>query len=226
MTTAAARSSRSLRLLIVGGVLALLVGLALIPEVQHFLVRGFQAMTSRDPQVTRAFVDDLGWAGPLALLVAYVVQAVILFLPSVAITAVTVRAYGPVEGFLLVYAGTLLGAAAGYGLGRALGDTLVRALAGERARTAAHEFTEKHGVQGVVLVRLMPALPGEAVSLVAGATRMGFRPFMLATAAGVLPVTLLVVWLSESIERLIWGGLIMSLVVAAVTLTRFLLQRR
>ena len=77
-----------------------------------------------------------------------------------------------------------------------------------------------------MLVRLMPILPAEAMSLVAGAAGMGFRPFMLATAVGVLPVTLLVVWLSGDLHRLVVGLGIFSLVVAGVALGRFLVQRR
>ncbi|WP_034413126.1 TVP38/TMEM64 family protein [Deinococcus marmoris] len=224
--TAARRPPRHLRLILMAGLLALLLGTLLIPEVRGFLGRGYAALISQDPEVTHRFVYTLGWAGPVALLVAYVIQAVIPVLPSLVLTAVTVRAYGFVAGFFIVLAGALLGAAAGYGLGRVLGEPMIRALAGERARTQAQSFMNRYGAQGVLLVRLMPVLPAEVLSLVAGAARMGFRPFMLATAVGVLPVTLLVVWLSGSAQRLLWGLVIMSLVVGGLALGRWWLARR
>lgn len=226
MTSLSRHPPRYLRWLILAAALALLVSVGLIPDVREFLGRAYAAMTSHDPRVTRVFVQELGWAGPFALLFAFVVQAVIPALPSLVITAVTVRAYGPVEGFFIVYAGALLGAAAGYGLGRALGDPLVHALAGERARKAAHDFAQRHGLRGVLLVRLMPILPAEAISLVAGAAQMGFRPFMTATALGVLPVTVLVVWLSGSLHRLVLGLATLSVVVALIALGRWALARR
>ncbi|MDV6374936.1 TVP38/TMEM64 family protein [Deinococcus arenicola] len=226
MSAAARRPPPHLRLLLMVGTVALLLGLLLIPDVRAFMGRGYGALTASNPEVTHRFVDTLGWAGPVALLVAYVIQAVIPVLPSLVLTAVTVKAYGLVAGFFIVFAGALLGAAAGYGLGRALGEPMIRALAGEKARTRAQEFMNKHGAQGVLLVRLMPVLPAEVLSLVAGAAYMGFRPFMLATAVGVLPVTLLVVWLSESASRLFWGLAIMSLVVGGVAFARWLLARR
>lgn len=224
--TAARHPPRALRLILAAVFVAAALGLGLQPEVREFLGRGYAALTSQNPEVTHAFVRSLGWAGPVAILVAYVIQAVIPLLPSLVLTAVTVRAYGVVVGFALVFAGALLGAAAGYGLGRALGEPMVRALAGEKARAQAQTFMNRHGTQGVLLVRLMPVLPAEVLSLVAGAARMGFRPFMLATAAGVLPVTLLVVWLAESATRLLWGLAIMSLVVGGVALARWGLARR
>lgn len=224
--TAAVHPPRYLRWLILGGALLLMGGAALQPDVREFLGRAYAALTSSDPRVTHAFVDDLGWAGPLALIAGFVLQAVLPVLPALVMTAVTARAYGPYEGFLIVYVGTMLGAAAGYGLGRVLGDTLIRTLVGERTRLKVHEFTERHGTQGVLMIRLMPVLSADVMNLVAGAARMQFRPFMLATAAGALPVTALVVWLSESGERLLWGMIILSLVVGAVAAGRALIRRR
>ena len=224
--TAARQPPRSLRWLILGAALALLIGVGLLPDVRAFLGTAFAALTSRDPAVTRAFVDGLGWAGPLALIAGFVLQAVLPVLPALVLTAVTARAYGPYEGFLIVYLGTLLGAAAGYWLGRALGNALIRTLVGERTRLKVHEFTERHGTQGVLMIRLMPILSADVMNLVAGAARMEFRPFMLATAAGALPVTVLVVWLSESGERLLWGMVILSVVVAGVAAGRALIRRR
>ena len=103
-----------------------------------------------------------------------------------------------------------------------MGGTLV----GERAHVKVHEFTERHGTQGVLMIRLMPILSADVMNLVAGAARMEFRPFMLATAAGALPVTALVVWLSESGERLLWGMVILSGLVGLVAAGRWLIRRR
>ncbi|MBZ9749618.1 TVP38/TMEM64 family protein [Deinococcus sp. HMF7604] len=223
---AAAHPPRFLRWLILTVTALVLLGICLQPEVRAFLVRAYQALTSSDPQMTQVFVSGLGWAGPLALLAGFVLQAVLPVLPALVMIAVTARAYGPVEGFFIVYAGTLLGAAAGYGLGRLLGDTLVRTLAGERARKTAYDFAQRHGTQGVLMVRLMPVLSADVLNLVAGAARMGFRPFMLATAVGALPVTALVVWLSGSSERLAWGVGLLSAAVGLVVLVRWWLARR
>lgn len=226
MTTATTPPPRYLRWIVLGGAALLLLGTLLLPEVRVFLARGYAALTSTDPAVTHAFVDSLGWAGPLALIAGFVLQAVLPVLPALVMIAVTARAYGPVEGFFIVYIGTLLGAAAGYGLGRWVGDALVRLLAGETARLKAHAFAERYGVQGVVMIRLMPILSSDVMNLVAGAARMGFRPFMLATALGALPVTALVVWLSGNSQRMLWGLGLLSVAVALVAGTRWWLTRQ
>ena len=226
MSAAVTSPPRYLRWLILGTVAGLLVLIGMLPDVREFLVRGYHALTSSDPSVTRAFVEGLGWAGPLALIAGFILQAVVPVLPSLVMTAVTARAYGPVEGFFIVYVGTLLGAAAGYWLGRTVGDSLVRLLAGEKARRTAYDFAQKRGVQGVLMVRLMPILSADAMNLVAGTVRIPFRGFFLANAAGALPVTALVVWLSNSAQRLAWGLGLLSLAVGLFALWRWWSARR
>lgn len=226
MTAAAPAPPAYARWLVLGGCAAALGACLLIPEVRQFLDSAYRALTASDPQVTHAFVRSLGWAGPLALVVGFVLQAVVPVLPALLMIAVTARAYGPAEAFLIVYVGTMLGAVAGYWLGRTVGNSLVRLLVGERAQRRAYEFAERHGAQGVLLVRLMPLLSADAMNLVAGAARIPFRPFMLATLAGALPVTALVVWLSDDTRRMVWGFALLSAGVGGAFLGRWWLGRR
>lgn len=211
---------------VLGGVLVGLLLLGFVPEVRAFVVRAWEALSSSDPAVTRAFVESLGWAGPLALIGGFIVQAVIPVIPALVLIAVTARAYGPLEGFAIVYLGTMLGAVAGYWLGRTVGNSLIRLLIGETARRKTYEFASQHGVQGVLLARLVPLVSADAINLVAGAARMPFRPFMLATLAGALPVTALVVWLSGDLHRLKVGMLALSVVVVLGVLGQQGLKRR
>ncbi|SEI72672.1 Uncharacterized membrane protein YdjX, TVP38/TMEM64 family, SNARE-associated domain [Deinococcus reticulitermitis] len=226
MTAAAPALPAYVRWLIFGGVGAALLGSLLVPEVRVFLGEAYAALTAKDPQVTHAFVRSLGWAGPLALVAGFVLQAVLPVIPAIVMIAVTARAYGPLEAFFIVYTGTMLGATAGYWLGRTVGNSLVRLLIGESARQKAYAFAQQHGAQGVLIFRLMPVLSADAMNLVAGAARMPFRPFLLATLVGALPVTVLVVWLSDDNTRMLWGLGILSAVVALVAGARWWMGQR
>lgn len=64
------------------------------------------------------------------------------------------------------------------------------------------------------------------MNLVAGAAGVPFRAFMLATALGALPVTLLVVWLGGSTGRMAWGLGLLSAAAALVAGGRWWLARR
>ena len=205
--------------------LGLLAALLLPAAPRAFLVEAFHVLTAGDRQQTHAWVAQFGAWGPLALLAAFVLQAVIPVLPALVLVAVSSLAYGPLVGGVIVYAGTLLGAVAGYFVGRWVGSAALHALVGRRARASAYVLARRHGLRGVLLVRLMPVLSSDVVNMVAGALRLRFWPFMGATAAGALPVTVLVVWLAATPQRLTWGVVALSLLVGLMALGRWMWMR-
>ncbi len=219
-----------LRVVVLLAVAALLVFLGLQPAVQAFVTTGYHALFSKDPAVTHDWVLKFGPWGPPVLIVAFAVQAVFPVIPALVLILVSLLAYGSVWGFFIVYVGTLMGAASGYSLGYGVGDPLIRMVAGEKGHRRTHAFAEANGVRGVILIRLMPVLSSDIMNLVAGATRMGFRRFMAATALGALPVTLIITWLAHvtagSPARLGVGLAILSAVVGLTSLIRWLVVRR
>lgn len=206
--------------------LVLLAVLAALPGVRQFAADGFSALSSDDPLVRRAWVQQFGAWGPAALILGMLVQAVIPLLPATADVMIASLAYGPYIGFAIVYTGTLLGAVLGYAVGRWAGSRLVRRLTGQRLAQQAERFARERGWQAVLLVRLMPALKAEVMNLVAGAVSVPFWPFLLASALGALPATALVVWLAATPKRLLWGVLLFSLGTLLVALVRWWLGRR
>ncbi len=204
---------------------AALAALLLPPTHRAFALEAFHVLTGGNREETHAWVAQFGAWGPLALLGAFVLQAVIPVLPALVLVAVSSLAYGPLVGGFIVYGGTLLGAVAGYFVGRWVGSAALHALVGRRARASAYVLARRHGLRGVVLVRLMPVLSSDVVNMVAGALRLRFWPFMLATALGALPVTVLVVWLAATPQRLTWGVVALSAAVAVVAAARWLWLR-
>jgi len=83
-------------------------------------------------------------------------------------------------------AGSLLSGLTTYLIGRTLGRETVRRLAGERLNAISRKLAER-GLLAVVLVRIMPVAPYSIVNIVAGASHIGLRDFLLGTAIGLLP---------------------------------------
>ena len=133
-----------------------------------------------------------------------------------------VLAFGPLRGGALIYAALLLSACLAYALGRALGPWLLERLLGHAARAALNRFVDDYGAGAVVAARLSPAISTDAVSFTAGAVRLGFVRFILATALGTLPLTVLIAWLGADIDRLeggvLWGSALTLLGFAAYVL--------
>lgn len=204
----------------------LLAALLLVPEVRAWLWTAATVLFGPDAAPRHALVGRLEAWGPIALIAGMLVQAVFPLLPAAADVVLAALLYGFWGGFAIVYTGTLLGAALGYRVGQRFGGWAVRRLAGDAMTRRLESFAGQRGVQAVLLVRLMPALKAEVMNLVAGAVGIPFWPFMAASAAGALPATALVVWLSASPQRLLWGVLGLSLAVGLGAAGRWWWRRR
>jgi phospholipase D1/2 len=124
------------------------------------------------------------WA-PLIVLLGYVVAG-FLVVPVILLIITTVFVFGPWVGSLYALVGATLSAAATYGVGRALGRDIVRRLAGPRLNRLSRMLGAR-GVLAMAAVRLLPVAPYSVVNVVAGATHIGTRDFLVGTVIGLSP---------------------------------------
>jgi phosphatidylserine/phosphatidylglycerophosphate/cardiolipin synthase-like enzyme/uncharacterized membrane protein YdjX (TVP38/TMEM64 family) len=124
------------------------------------------------------------WA-PAIVLLGYVVAG-FLVVPVTVLIVATVFMFGPWLGSLYALAGASLSAAATYGVGRALGRDVVRRLAGPRLNRLSRLLGAR-GIVAMVTVRLLPVAPYSIVNLVAGATHIRARDFLVGTVIGLSP---------------------------------------
>jgi len=100
--------------------------------------------------------------------------------------AVTGIVFGPGLGTLYAFAGTLLSAAVTYGLGQWLGRDAVRQLLGARINRLSRRIA-KRGILAMIVIRMLPVAPFSVVNVVAGASHIGFRDYMIGTLLGMAP---------------------------------------
>ncbi len=122
---------------------------------------------------------------PLLVALAFVVGGLML-VPVTLLIAVSVLVFGPVEGAAYALLGATLSASATYGIGRHLGRDLVRRLAGHRLNELSRRLGRR-GLLAIVLVRMMPIAPFTVMNVVAGASHIGWRDFLLGTMIGLVP---------------------------------------
>jgi uncharacterized membrane protein YdjX (TVP38/TMEM64 family) len=122
---------------------------------------------------------------PLVVGCVYVAAALLVF-PVTLLNTVIVIAFDPLVGASYALAGAALSAAVTYGIGRGLGRKTVRRIAGARIN-ALSERLGRRGAAAMALVRLVPIAPYTIVNMVAGASHIGFRDFMIGTVLGLTP---------------------------------------
>ena len=124
------------------------------------------------------------WA-PLAVMVIFVVAGLVLFPLSVLIVVMAL-VYGPVLGPIYTLCGAALSATVTFAIGRRLGRETVRKVAGSRLNALSRRLA-KRGLLPVVIARLLPVGPYSIVNLVAGASHIGWRNFLIGTVLGLAP---------------------------------------
>ncbi len=155
--------------------------------------------TLGDEQALRAWIDQLGPWGPLAIILIMVTAIVMSPIPSGPVALVAGAAYGPLWGTVFVVTGAELGALLAFWLARYLGyDALQR---WGRLRPLLRRLDKQRSqtwLMGLVFVtRLIPFISFDAVSYAAGLTPLAFWRFAGATLAGVVPVAFLLTYLGN-----------------------------
>jgi len=136
------------------------------------------------------------WRVPLVLLI-FVVASVVS-VPILALIGATVVTLGPVLGFIASAAGTMLAAAATFGIGRLIGRKPLHRWLGKRL-DALEQRIAKRGVIAIALIRKVPVAPFTFVNMLIGALGIGFRDFIFGTALGMLPGIAAFAFVSEAV---------------------------
>ncbi|MGW4032038.1 TVP38/TMEM64 family protein [Streptomyces sp. NPDC004838] len=111
------------------------------------------------------------------------------FVPRPLLNLAAGALFGSQVGLVSALAGTVLGAGIAFTLGRLLGQDALRPLLRGRWLAAADHQLSAHGFRSMLAIRLFPGLPFAAANYCAAVSRMGYTPFLLATALGSIPNT-------------------------------------
>ena len=170
---------------------------ALVAAALLALVAAYQALPVQSwAAAYRAWLDGLGWMGWIAFTLIYAVATTAL-VPGAILTLAGGLAFG-LRAFPLVVVGATAGAAASFLAARHLCRDKVRAMMADRPGLRAVDGAMREGDWKVVaLLRLSPALPFSLQNWFLGTTSVRFWPQLWATFFGIMPGTLLYVWIGS-----------------------------
>ncbi|UBZ06590.1 TVP38/TMEM64 family protein [Salegentibacter mishustinae] len=200
--------------LIVSGIIiiGLVAAYFFIPGVRNFLTEAWTVLTSNDEERITNWVSDFGWMGPTMLILAMVAQMFLIVIPSVALMVVSILAYGPIFGSLIIFAAIFTASSVGYFIGRYFGPVIVEKLIGPSNKIKIEDFIEDYGFWAVIVTRINPFLSNDAISFVGGILKMGYWRFIGATLVGIAPLTIFIAIIGKSTDGLktglLWGSLV------------------
>jgi uncharacterized membrane protein YdjX (TVP38/TMEM64 family) len=190
-TTTQSRPTRSKWKWLVGLlVLALSVGVALkLLGVFPFLQAQLQAALD--------WIRGLGAWGPVLFIGLYVV-ACVFFVPGSVLTLGAGAIFGFVHGSIYVSIGATLGATAAFLVGRYLARGWVaRKIEGNATFSAIDKAVAEEGWKIVGLTRLSPVFPFALLNYGFGVTRVRLRDYLLASWIGMMPGTVMYVYIGS-----------------------------
>jgi uncharacterized membrane protein YdjX (TVP38/TMEM64 family) len=142
-------------------------------------------------------IRGLGALAPVLFIILYIVGA-ILFVPGSILTIGAGVLFGLLWGSIYVSIGATTGATAAFLIGRYLARDWVRKqLEGNRKFAAIDEAVGREGWKIVLLTRLSPVFPFNLLNYAFGLTAVTLRDYLIATWIGIMPGSVLYVYLGS-----------------------------
>jgi uncharacterized membrane protein YdjX (TVP38/TMEM64 family) len=160
-------------------------------------------LAARHPGLQEALKETLSWIsglGPLGylLFVFLYILACIAFLPGVILTLGAGFIFGVVKGTIAVSVGSILGATCAFLVGRYLTrDWVAGRIAGNPRFRAVDEAVGREGWKIVLLTRLSPVFPFNLLNYAFGLTSVRLKHYFFASWAGMIPGTIMYVYLGS-----------------------------
>lgn len=174
---------------------------ALSPGVREALGRGVGLLWAGDLAALRAWGGEQGAWAPLMTTALMIAQALAAPIPAVLVTWTNSWLFGWGLGGLLSIAQATLAAWICYVLGQALGEPLLRRLVSEGQRARLEALLARRSASTILVARLLPFVPFDAVSYLAGAARVRAWPFVWATFLGQVPAGFAYAYLGQEVTR-------------------------
>ena len=144
-----------------------------------------------------SWISGLGAAG-LLIFIALYIMACILLLPGSILTLGAGVVFGVVQGSIAVSIGATLGATSAFLVGRYMARNWVaKRIAGNQKFNAVDEAVGKEGWKIVLLTRLSPVFPFNLLNYAYGLTKVSLRHYFFASWIGMMPGTVMYVYLGS-----------------------------
>lgn len=180
-----------------------------------------------DLEGLRAPLLALGPWAPAGLVMLFVLQQLVPVFPNFLLIAMAGLLFGLPWGIAWSWLGIVAAAAVLYALGHFAGRRLISRMVGDARLERAESLMLRRGAWAILGIRMIPILPSYLISYLAGIVRIPVAAYLIGTALGVLPGTVLYALLGERITRpsdpWFWGAL---LALSALALLALALDRR
>lgn len=165
---------------------ALLELTRLLSEIVHDVAQNLAVLLH--PKEFMAFVHSLGPLAPWASMVFTVLQTIFAPIPFLAIITLMAVIFGPWKGILFTWLASVFGGVVSFWLARKFHHKIAPRLANTPYFNKLGDFVGTSGAAFCFWLHILPIMPWNVISTLAGLSGMAFEKFFISTALGRLPV--------------------------------------
>jgi len=173
--------------------------------------------------VVEAFKSWIAIYGSLGLFTAVALASVVSPIPNEIILAFAGMVMTPVDVAISGALGSTVGGILSYSIARLGGRPLVEKFVKKKTIALAGEWFARRGRLAILLGRLIPFVPFDAVSYFAGLAKMKIHTFTILTFLGSIPRCLFYAYMGEMIVQY---NILALIVLSVVCILVFLASRR
>lgn len=162
-----------------------------VPIVKINVNQAIFILNNVDVGMVKNYILSFGMLAPIVSFVLMVLQSIIAPLPAFIITFANAGLFGWVNGAILSWTSSMVGAALCFYIAKFLGRDVVVKLTSNEALNKVDNFFGRYGKFAILIARLLPFISFDIVSYAAGLTSMKFTTFFIATGIGQLPATII-----------------------------------
>ena len=169
-----------------------------------------------DREQIKAFVMSFGTGAPAVFIIIQILQVLLAPFPGEATGFIGGYLFGATKGFFYSSIGLTVGSLINFAIGRFLGKRFVRKLIPPVQLERMDNIVKRQGVIVLFALFVFPGFPKDYLCLFLGLSALPFTVFILLTAIGRMPGTLMLSLQGSYIfeQRYGWFGLILSVCLA------------
>ena len=177
------------------GILILLIIAVLFSTYESGLFKGINSET------IKTFILSFGLLGPIIATLLISIQTMTMVIPDILTVFASSALYGWFYTVLIALVGSLIGATGCFFVGRLLGRDFIVKISNQKTIIKIDSFFDKYGSYSILFARLIPFIPFDITSYLAGVTSINYLKFILATGIGELPMTILYAYLGKLLSK-------------------------
>jgi len=154
----------------------------------------------------------------------------ILFVPLNLLILATASMFSGTTAFMYALLGSLLNAAATYGVGMLIGKRTIQKYLFQQVQKIAKKMESK-GLPSIIFIRLLPIAPYSAINFIAGAFKISFKKYLLGTALGITPGIIVFIFFQRSLLGILvdphWTNItVFSAIIIGICILMYHLKKR